>query len=1427
MARLVLGRSEEVAEVVEDQLVRARAEGEPHGVGKWLEVLSHLRWLQGRAAASSACARELLRLCGRGTSQEVVARLLLGRSLGQSGDLHSWQRHALRAVEVAVALEDRWLEGQACLAVGVSLAPREHEAVPWLERATAAFEGSVYWSARCEVPLPMALAEPPHAAELRFARLAQIFASHGDRPTQAICLVGRARQLRLLGRLDEAVACSEEAEGVGYRSQQVLARYGQARVYALRRDYLRADALYRELLDDPELPAATRSMMLVPGMGAAARRSDVEAFSRGLLVAAPHAAALSEDLWGALEECEETDLPRVELLQLAALAYDGSSVEVRADKDATLSRLSHGDLPIGPLLLTEPVGEGGMATVWRALDRRRPDEVFAVKVLRVPDGVSGPALMERFRRELRALATLDHPHVQPVLDHGVTGAALALLSDGRIPEGSPGLIMPLASGGTLRRWCGRMPWHDVRVVLEQLLDGLAAAHARGVLHLDLKPENVLMASAQAPFHARLADFGLARAIGEERIDQLVGTPAYMAPEQFRGDVRCWGPPTDLYALGCLAWALVCGRSPFQGSPAALRSQHLSAPRPPLTPAIDVPSELEEWLLRLLRRAPEERFDDAVAAARGLEALGSAVAPAAAPGPAVVAGVDDTFAFDLDDPTGEVPRPLGVTATREPVDVPARWAAPSPPPAYSAAMVGLRPVPLVGRGPEQEVLWQALRDASSGSPRAVALLGEPGMGGGSLTTWLAHQVRLLGLGTVLTARMVAAPTRGLGLHGLVQDALRTRGLDGDELAAWLHRCPWRPSSVTVEQCLAALEADELPERLVPLLAGLAGQRPVLVCLEGVHHQAHIDAVVASVMRSSWPVLVVLTADHRVEAHRRGRWREAGVSECVLRRLDPQSARALADAVLPLNRAQQEQLLATCGGHPGRIVRTLKRMVAQGLTTPDGDERFRVPELALLDMEDGADGSLPRMSAGAASVVYALAVLGGEAPREEVEALLRQHGAAWRAYEEVVVEDGIARIPAWLATAATRHLDELGELPVWHRDAAQSLHGDGGWVTLRRGRHHVLAGEADKGATALRQACDRLEGSVAATVFPEWESALHAAGVPRGADRWLDGWTAWLTGRIGSGYRGADDTLRDRAMQVVAQGDPTQRAAARLALATMEHGADLDRSRSLYAEVVADDAVAEPVRAVAGLNLVYIQLHHGQVEEALAGALSAAAGLPVGHALHAHALQMVGKIYQQQGRLDEAEHWTRACLDLGQDRGGSGRSQIHGWAVLGDLMRERGDLDEAERCYREALALSQAFVDDHRFVDELNLVMLDARRRRLGNHAERLPVLERKIGQIGGPFVVFTQLLALGLPARRGQGAVVVQGIEEALAPTGWCDAELAATAELVGELLAEQHRYDERVAVLNLAAAQWEAVGRPEDAQRVRASADRGGAGPAS
>jgi len=294
-------------------------------------------------------------------------------------------------------------------------------------------------------------------------------------------------------------------------------------------------------------------------------------------------------------------------------------------------------IPLGPFRLDRCIGRGGMAEVWSGVHAAQGVPV-AVKVM-----TGGPAREASFRAafgsEVQAVASLDHPGIVLVLDHGEIGAETEEASRGLLSAGSPMLAMELADRGTLAGlFPGPPAWSDLRHVLLTLLDALAHAHARGVVHRDLKPSNILVFGdgGGAP-RLKLADFGLAQAselqTRDDSTEVICGTPTFMAPEQLRGHWRDYGPWTDLYGLGCLAWTLATGKGLF-GNVSFIELIRLQLEEKPaqFRPLLPVPKGFEGWLRRLLEKEPLRRFVRAADAMQALCDLGEPVDPPAGPEP---------------------------------------------------------------------------------------------------------------------------------------------------------------------------------------------------------------------------------------------------------------------------------------------------------------------------------------------------------------------------------------------------------------------------------------------------------------------------------------------------------------------------------------------------------------------------------------------------------------------------------------------------------------------------------------------------------------------------------------------------------------------------------------------------------------------------
>lgn len=456
------------------------------------------------------------------------------------------------------------------------------------------------------------------------------------------------------------------------------------------------------------------------------------------------------------------------------------------------------ELRAGAFVLEELLGRGGTSDVWRA--RHRSGAVAAVKVLRA-QLVEDSAVREALRHEVEAVARLEHPSIALVLDFGEIGDDESHASRGRLATGAPWLALELASGGTLSS-LRATTWTSLRDTLSVLLGALAHAHARGFIHRDLKPANVLVSTAaDARPGLKLSDFGLARALDaeERRADgMLAGTPAYMSPEQFRLDDAALAPWSDLYALGCLAFALATGRPPFEGSWSTLLRAHVEEERPALPALPGAPAALSAWVRRLLEPEPSARFCSAADARFALHALDDSEPPdprllpsgllatasslsASLSTPPVrsLPQEEPTEGWRIDDGLATAPTRVRGTptptsaghahraalpalaraspraATRAPTVVPPlpsswrlRWRDDAGAPRTSLLGAGLglyalREVAISGREYERDALWRALVEVdSAGRPRAVVLRGNAGTGKSRLASWLcrrAHEV----------------------------------------------------------------------------------------------------------------------------------------------------------------------------------------------------------------------------------------------------------------------------------------------------------------------------------------------------------------------------------------------------------------------------------------------------------------------------------------------------------------------------------------------------------------------------------------------------------------------------------------------------------------------------------------------------------------
>ncbi len=408
-----------------------------------------------------------------------------------------------------------------------------------------------------------------------------------------------------------------------------------------------------------------------------------------------------------------------------------------------------------------------MGTVYLCRDLVTDDRI-AVKLLCHPGSTVRPEESWWFHEEARALAGLSHPVIVRARDFGTTS------------DNVPYLAMDAVPGRSLHEWIylsqfdGLLPWATIWLTIDSVLAALAHAHARGVIHGDLKPSNVLLdipPDGSLPT-VHVLDLGLAWLM-KDRIDHRLdgsseasptvrwgaGTPGWMAPEQIRFATPHIGPGTDLYALGCILFALLTGKEPYVGTNEELLEKHRNAPIPEPSLPPGAPEETAAVVKRLLAKRPWQRYE----LAGDVRRIWRKLKP-------------------KDSMTTPIPRSAGmvltVRPTRDEITLPDRFEGTAPSaPTIATGLLGLRPSPFVARAEERRALLQHVGDvveavdpnhaksqgANAAAPhRLVVLSGEAGVGKSRLAEWLCEEVHERALMVPLRARYrkIAAPLDGM-------------------------------------------------------------------------------------------------------------------------------------------------------------------------------------------------------------------------------------------------------------------------------------------------------------------------------------------------------------------------------------------------------------------------------------------------------------------------------------------------------------------------------------------------------------------------------------------------------------------------------------------------------------------------------------------
>ncbi|MBC04383.1 MAG: hypothetical protein CMJ34_13945 [Phycisphaerae bacterium] len=938
-----------------------------------------------------------------------------------------------------------------------------------------------------------------------------------------------------------------------------------------------------------------------------------------------------------------------------------------------------------------------------------------------------------FASEVRAVARLDHPNIVTILDHGILSMEDLPglpVDEPDIGVGSAWLAMERLSGTPMTRFKGRCPWKRLLPWLQGLLAGLGHAHARGLLHRDLKPANVLVDGDRAV----LVDFGLARELDadpDEAHDGLVvGTPAYMSPEQFEADDAGFGPWTDLYGLGCLVWALVTGAGPHgqRRSAGELRHAHLNLPVPRLTARSPVPVGFEGWLRRLLARHPLDRYRCAADALHGLNQLAT--------------GAVEWASFQ---PPAEPPR----TPVAAPLQV--RWPEPvrrrdRAPELLGAGLrlFGLRQPPLIGRLATQERLWEALGDVHRGDARVVLLEGPAGAGKSRIVRWLAQTAHATGSAEVVHVRHGEEPGRG---DGLIPALRRHLGLVGGDSAAARRRLDaladrWRLRQAERVELMAMLLVVGVVRRsgrggvqrnslLSALLDRLSEARPLLLCLDDVHWGSDTLNFVAQLLDRPPTlrprVMILMTArpvvsGSPVDAFLRRILQSVGSERVPVGLLAPGWRGALIQSLAPVEPALAELVETRAGGNPLFTVQLLGDWVARGLLEV-GRDGLRLTAGADVDLPSDlhalwqrrVDMALRHRSSHERQAVELAAVLGTHVDRSEWEmaCLEAGFGSCDRVLDDLLsaglahpdplgLERGFSFVHGMLAESLQRAAKAQDRL-VGLREAVLAMlrrrASDEQRVALRTG--HLLL-NLGRPSEAIAPLGDGAWAAVRDSEFLEAErglrarqAALEAIDAAPDDPRWGEGWV--MQARVAR-RRGQLATARESTKQVLAAspaqnagphaarwtalGSQAHREGARLAVLAGEHDAAIDHARAALAlaRTLKDPVALAWCRRDYGLLRVQAGARMGEVDRLLAAAQSTfeATGEVFGAA---DCLRARAVVRHRERRSSDVEHLCRharralrRCLTL--------QEPAHTQAALGDVARLAGRTAEAVRWYAAA-------------------------------------------------------------------------------------------------------------------------------------------------
>lgn len=587
-----------------------------------------------------------------------------------------------------------------------------------------------------------------------------------------------------------------------------------------------------------------------------------------------------------------------------------------------------------------------MGYVWHA--RHWLDVDVAVKILGAEAPLSRLAVM-KFHKEVQAHASLLHPHIVPLYDYGVLKHPP---KEHTRQDNVLFVSMPMAQFGDLTTLGQLNHWNQVWQLSQQLLNALAFAHARGIIHRDIKPKNILVFDGAHHPNFKLADFGIAHVadlVAKEHTKDLsipIGTPNYMSPEQIQGNWYQYGPWTDLYALGCMIYKAICGRPPFLATTReALYEQHLNAERPALEALFDVPKSVEAWLERLMAIQPQDRF---VCAAHALAMLPDPFVHESLwmsrdANDVVQASFYIPMTFERAVCTPSEALPVLPHANEQVTDLKVAdlfnvggfehwnahrippWQVESPLPEVAPGMglslFKLREIPLCGRLDARDRIWSALQCVVDDRQlHVVHIKGEVGVGKSELVQWVARRVHELGVAQVLTCS-ARYGTSGHIISDMFDAFFQSWRLAGESLHQHLQAFipparvvdyPYLSDVETLVKMMRPAEhrlnTQQVQAMLTRMVRRLTQSRPLVMVVDDAHDAPEVMQWVEHLQgQPDLPVLVLCATETQPLLLQ--------VDCCVdLLPLSVQESHHMLSSVLPVHISLSEHIHAHAEGNP---------------------------------------------------------------------------------------------------------------------------------------------------------------------------------------------------------------------------------------------------------------------------------------------------------------------------------------------------------------------------------------------------------------------------------------------------------------------------------------------------------------------------------